>query len=119
MILDRAVFETLISDGTCNPCNITMIASSTAEGTTPTQLYRPASAEDPWLGLEVNPGKLVYGENSYAGHNENLTAHSGANVWVNSVCTNVCSCEAPNYLTPPDGSAGTVQDCLDDTLPGC
>ena len=80
---------------------------------------RSGAPEDPWLGCAVHPGKIVYGENSYAGHNENLTAHSGANVYINSVCTNVCFCDDFKYIALPDGSSATIAECLADTLPGC
>ena len=41
--------------------------------------------DDPLLGIETYPGKVVYRENSKTGYTDNLTTF-GANVMINDAC---------------------------------
>ena len=76
VFVDRTVLQNLITnakDGNvandCESCEVPLLGSS-CEGVTPapTQMMRIVAPEDPWFGCGVHPERLVYGENSHAGH---------------------------------------------------
>eukprot|EP01051_Picozoa_sp_SAG22_P012281 SAG22_NODE_1260_length_4978_cov_36.695269_4_plen_343_part_01 len=67
----------------CSACPMELVASSTG-GAPVAQYCRIGAAEDPWISAEDHPASIVYGENSYAGHNEDDALNfGGSNVWIN------------------------------------
>eukprot|EP01052_Picozoa_sp_SAG31_P015482 SAG31_NODE_996_length_10492_cov_4.648802_6_plen_728_part_00 len=68
----------------CANCQMTLTGSSHLEN--PRQYCRTGNAEDPWISAGDHPAQIVYGENSYGGHNsDDALNFGGANVWVNAL----------------------------------
>eukprot|EP01052_Picozoa_sp_SAG31_P045454 SAG31_NODE_8302_length_1477_cov_118.462990_2_plen_206_part_01 len=68
----------------CAACPMALVASSNSDAEV-AQYCRVGVPEDPWVSAENHPALIVYGENSYPGHNhDDALNFGGSNVWINA-----------------------------------
>ena len=77
LMLDRSTVEECSSGAVNGQWFPPFVGASSATEGGVTQYCRSGAAEDPWLSVHEHPDGIVYGENSYAGHNTDDALNAG------------------------------------------